>query len=372
MILKNTDMDTFAKEVCEHKKQVVVFGAGTILLGWISHVLNQYNITQNIRFVVDNDSAKWGKELTINDRNFVIVKCDEILDYVTGNMVVLITSSYFAAIVEQLDQKEQLADTECYIAPIMHITHQKKGESAIIDKSGEMQIPKVIHYCWFGRGQMPERNRQCIESWKKYCPDYEIVEWNEDNYDVYKNKYMGQAYDARKYGYVPDYARIDILYHHGGIYLDTDVELIKNWDDLLYLKAFTGFEEYPTINFGGGSGAVKGLPILKKILDFRENFAFIQEDGTYNLKTCGYYETVPLLAEGLEINGKRQQIQDLTVFPSECFHPKSSVTGLTEVTDNTYSIHQFNWSWVGEKQLEEKKRTHEEYHALLRRMQENG
>ena len=211
-----------------------------------------------------------------------------------------------------------------------------------------------------------------MESWKKFCPDYEIVEWNEDNYNVAKNNYMKQAYDAQKYGYVPDYARIDILYRHGGIYLDTDVELIRNLDDLLYLQAYTSFEEYPTVNFGGGSGSEKGFPLLKKILDFREKIDFMMRDGSMNQDTCGYYESVPLMKEGLRLDGTMQNIKGLTVLPSEYFHPKSSVTGLTNITDRTYSIHQFDWSWVGNQKMEEKLETHREYEEILRRMRERG
>ena len=102
-------------------------------------------------------------------------------------------------------------------------------------------IPKIIHYCWFGGAELPEKDRKCIESWKKFCPDYQIIEWNENNYDVTKNTYMYQAYQAKKWGFVPDYARLDIIYQHGGIYLDTDVELVKNLDSLLENDAFMGF-----------------------------------------------------------------------------------------------------------------------------------
>ena len=142
MILKNTDMDTFAKEVYEYKKQVVVFGAGTILLGWISYVLNQYNITQNIRFIVDNDSAKWGKEIAINDRNFVIAKCDDILDYVTDNMVVLITSSYFAGIVEQLDRKEQLRIPNVILRLLCTLHIKKKTNRQSLIKVVKCRFPR--------------------------------------------------------------------------------------------------------------------------------------------------------------------------------------------------------------------------------------
>lgn len=372
MILKNAPFVQFKTDIKEKNKQLVLFGAGTLLTGWIQYLLNQYGIMGKVLSIIDSSSFKWGKTIWINGMQFIIESPEEIRSKVTRNTVILITSSYFAAMIEQLDKIREFDYIECYVAPLMHITDKKQGKTNIINFMEKQQnIPKIIHYCWFGKKPLPERNRKYMKSWKKYCPDYEIIEWNETNYDIYKNQYMGQAYDAGKYGYVPDYARIDILYEHGGIYLDTDVELIRNIDELLYLRAFTSFEEYPTVNFGGGSGSIKGLPVLKNILDFRENIPFIYSDGSYNTTTCGYFETVPLQRAGLKPDGSTQNIQGLTVFSSEYFHPKSSVTGLTEMTENTYAVHQFNWSWVDEKQMKEKKKTHKDCEKILKRMQEN-
>lgn len=130
-------------------------------------------------------------------------------------------------------------------------------------------IPKIIHYCWVGNCQKPKSVLYCIESWRKFCPDYRIIEWNESNYDFSKNKYMWQAYEAKKWGFVPDYARLDIVYQYGGIYLDTDVELVKNIDELLSHKAFMGFEDTGDgeffVNCGHGFGAEPGNEITKTV-----------------------------------------------------------------------------------------------------------
>ena len=372
MILRNAPFAQFGPYIRQNNKKLVLFGAGTLLTGWVQYLLEQYKITENVVNIIDNSLSKQGRRININGGQFIIDAPEKMITKITENTVILITGSYFAAMIEQLDQIRELDQTECYIAPIMHIT-DKKQEHADIRNFMEQQqnIPKVIHYCWFGKKPLPERNQKYMESRKRYCSDYEIVEWNETNYDVHKNQYMGQAYDAGKYGYVPDYARIDILHEHGGIYLDTDVELIRNIDELLYLQAFTSFEEYPTVNFGGGSGSIKGNPLLKSILAFREKASFVHPDGSYNTTTCGYFETVPLQRAGLKPDGTIQNINGLTVLSSEYFHPKSSITGMTDVTENTYAIHQFSWSWVDEEQMKEKKKTHEEYVAILRRMQEH-
>lgn len=372
MNLKNASFDEFGEKIKAEKRKIILFGAGTLFASWIKYALEEQGLADHVQMITDNSSEKLGKAVSIGEKRFLIESPREIAKHAEQDAVILIVSSYFAAMIEQLDAMSELADTACYVAPIMHITHAGEKDASIEPyKKRERGIPKVIHYCWFGRKTIPDRNKACIESWKKYCPDYEIVEWNEDNYDVRKNRYMGQAYEAGKYGYVPDYARIDILHQYGGIYLDTDVEMIRSFDELLPLEAFTSFEEYPTVNFGGGSGCVKGFPLLENILAFREKIDFINPDGTYNTKTCGYYETVPLIREGLKLTGKMQNVQGLTVLPSDYFHPKSSVTGQTTITENTYSIHQFNWSWVDTDKMTEKNRTHKEYETILKKMEQN-
>lgn len=373
MILKNASIHEFSDYIKRNDKKLILFGAGTLLQSWIPYMLKSCGLEGHVELVMDNSPEKQGSLVEISGRSFMVHDTEYLQRAVSKQMVVLITSSYFAAMIRQLDSLKELNDTECYVAPIMHITNPPvSGLNADMWKTETQKIPKIIHYCWFGRKPMPERNRECIESWKKYCPDYQIIEWNEDNYDLGKNRYMKQAYEAGKYGYVPDYARIDLLYEYGGIYMDTDVELVRPLDDLLYLRAYTSFEEYPTINFGGGSGSEKGFVLLKEILDFRENIEFRKPDGSLNKATCGYYESVPLEKAGLRLDGTLQNVRGMTVFPSDYFHPKSSVTGRIRRTEHTYSIHQFNWSWVEEKQLEEKKKTHEEFEALMRRIQENS
>ena len=113
-----------------------------------------------------------------------------------------------------------------------------------------MSIPKIIHYCWFGGGTISPENRKCMESWEKYCPDYKIIEWNEQNFDISKNRYVQQAYEAKKYAFVSDYARLAVVYEHGGIYLDTDVELVRPLDELLEHKGFIGMEHSAPSPYG--------------------------------------------------------------------------------------------------------------------------
>lgn len=207
-------------------------------------------------------------------------------------------------------------------------------------------IPKVIHYCWFGNNPIPEKDKKCIESWKKYCPDYEIKEWNEKNYNLKKNTYMWEAYQAKKWGFVPDYARLDIIYEHGGIYLDTDVELVRNLDELLDNSAYFGFEEGEFINPGSGFGAEAHHPGIAKLLDIYNGKNFRLGDEKYDLTPSPVLHRDKLVECGAIMNDKRQVVEGITLYPTEYFCPFRYYTGLLKMTENTYSIHRYNMSWV--------------------------
>jgi hypothetical protein len=207
-------------------------------------------------------------------------------------------------------------------------------------------IPKIIHYCWFGGNSLPVLAQKCIASWKKYFPGYEIKEWNETNYDVHKTPYISEAYNARKYAFVSDYVRFDILYKYGGIYFDTDVEVIKPFDSILRKGGFMGFESGCRVAAGLGMGCNAGLGIVYQILDFYSPLHFINADGSYNLHTVVEYVTEILRQNGLIEKNQIQILDGLTIYPSEYFAPKSSETGELEITINTHSIHYYDASWV--------------------------
>lgn len=162
---------------------------------------------------------------------------------------------------------------------------------------------------------------------------------------------------------------MDILYNHGGLYIDTDVELIKNLDDLLVFDAFAGVEKWGNINVGGCSGAIPYHPMIKKMLDFRVNERFVMEDGSMNLTTCGYYETMPLIHNGFKPNNKVQTINGMTVFSSDYFHPYDYMSGETVITENTYSIHHFNGGWLDEKSRDNRMMTVQKYNDIVERME---
>lgn len=207
-------------------------------------------------------------------------------------------------------------------------------------------IPKKIHYCWFGRGEKPKLAQKCIASWKKYCPDYEIIEWNEDNFDINSNAYTKMCYDQKKYAFLTDYLRLLVINEHGGIYFDTDVEVVRNFDDLLDCGAFFGFETNEFVNTGEGFGAEAGNEIVKQMIKEYDQLL----DGKHEMIGCPRLNTDALLKFGLVQNGKKQTVANSIVYPAEYFNPYNDCIGKLSKTQNTYSIHWYGKSWMDSKQ----------------------
>lgn len=214
-------------------------------------------------------------------------------------------------------------------------------------------IPKKIHYCWFGRNPLPPKALACISSWRKYLPDYEIIEWNEDNFDINSIKYTGDAYASGKYAFVSDYARFKILYEQGGIYFDTDVEVIKPMDDVIDAGPFMGFElnpdsnskQYPcgAVAAGLGLGAEPGMPLYKQIIDYYSTAQF-----TTGLKsvTVVYHVSQLLRKEGLECKPGIQHVAGVNIYPADWFNPFDDGTGRVYKTENTHTIHWYAKTWM--------------------------
>ncbi len=216
-----------------------------------------------------------------------------------------------------------------------------------------MAIPRVIHYCWFGKNPLPSHVRKCIATWKRYCPDYKIIQWNETNFDIGQNRYMKEAYESKKWAFVSDYARLKIIYDHGGIYLDTDVKLRKPLDDLLRYDGFMGFQNreiingtiYETVATGLGFGAMPHHPVIGVLLEDYRKISFFKEDGTPDLTPCPDRNTETMKKLGLRVDGTRQEVHGMQIFPAEYFCPLDRSTARMKITSNTYAIHLFSASW---------------------------
>ena len=211
-------------------------------------------------------------------------------------------------------------------------------------------IPKKIHYCWFGGKPLNKLGEKCLKSWKKHFPDYEIIEWNESNFDFNCCQYIKEAYEAKKWAFVSDYARYKILYEQGGIYFDTDVEVIKPFDDILEQGSFMGCENTPyesdiAVNPGLGCAAEPGLGFFREVLDDYEKSSFLKADGSPDLYTIVERTTKHLKEHGLATADGVQKIEGINIFPAEYFSPIDMRNGKMTITENTRSIHRYAASW---------------------------
>lgn len=214
-------------------------------------------------------------------------------------------------------------------------------------------IPKIIHYCWFGGNPLPKAAKDCINSWKKHCPDYQIIEWNESNFDVNSNLYTKQAYENKKWAFVTDVVRLYALCNYGGIYMDTDVEVIQPLDRFLTHHGFSGFEDPENIPTGI-MAAEKDHPLFRKLLSYYDDRPFIvdgQPDLTTNVTTI----TNMLLPEGFQPNNTYQVVAGLALYPYDYFCPRDIHTLKLVVTENTYTIHHFAGSWLPKEDVARQK-----------------
>lgn len=211
-------------------------------------------------------------------------------------------------------------------------------------------IPKQIHYCWFGKGEKTKLVKKCIASWKRICPDYEITEWNEENFDLDQHPYLRWCYDNRKWAFLSDMARLFIIEKNGGIYFDTDVELLKRPDVLLMFDAFYGFENEEKIATGLGFGAKVEHETIKKMLDVYMKIEK-NDDGSYPIIVCPALNTEALIPLGLKLNGKRQNIAGAEILPVDFLNPYNDQTGVLKKTDNTISVHWYSKGWLDRKTI---------------------
>ncbi len=223
-------------------------------------------------------------------------------------------------------------------------------------------IPKVIHYCWFGGNPLPEEYVKYIESWKKYLPDYEIKRWDESNFDFSTCDYAREAYEAKKWAFVSDYVRLKVVYDNGGLYFDTDVEVIKPIDDIVEKGAFMGLEMqkmkkgakddiHVEVATGLGFGAPAGMEIYKDFLEKYESMHFLNADGSYNQITTVKHITEVFKKYGFDGTDTLQTVGGITLYPSEYFDPIDCATGEERYTENTVTVHHYSASWMDGKDL---------------------
>lgn len=233
-----------------------------------------------------------------------------------------------------------------------------------------INIPRKIHYCWFGGNPLDDKAVRCIESWRKYFPDYEIIQWNESNFDINSSDFASKAYIDRKWAFVSDVARLQILYDHGGLYFDTDVEVISSYDDILSFDAdgFMGFEKTNQVNSGLGFGSVKGSHFIKTLLSEYDKIDYDAHKDNLSSVACTVLTTNLLGQHGLAIANQIQIINNFVLFPCDYFSPIDYFTGELRLTENSHSIHWYNSSWQSSYEREEFKKRQKLYRFIGKNM----
>lgn len=324
------------------------------------------SIIEKIKFCID----AYAKDnmIKIENRLIEVQGISSLQTVRDNNYVLVITNLRYDQVVDDLKNKDLLQGIQVFCfthlyGMLLEERAMNKWVPANLRITKEQRIPKVIHYCWFGGNPIPDKYKKWMESWHKYCPDYEIVEWNESNYDVTKNAYMYEAYQCKKWGFVPDYARLDIIYNHGGIYMDTDVELVQNLDDLLYQDAYFGFEREENVNLGLGFGAVAKSNILLQMKEYYENHYFIKENGEMDLTASPVIQTDILQKTGLRMDGEYQRFGNVSIYPEKVLSGKCPYTRRVRLTPYTRSIHHFEATWTDEEFQERNKRFEREMNS---------
>ena len=206
-------------------------------------------------------------------------------------------------------------------------------------------IPKIIHYCWFGGKDLPPLAKKCIASWEKFCPDWQIIRWDETNFDVSAHPYTAFCHKNGRWAFLSDYVRLKVVVEHGGVYLDTDVELVAGLNDLRHDEAFFGFENESYVNSGQGFGAVARQKTVLAMLDAYD--ALVPDGaGAYELRACPQYNTRALVALGLVLDGREQIVAGARILPADWLNPYDCATGTLNRTENTLAIHWYGQSWI--------------------------
>lgn len=330
------------------EKKCICFGAGR-KLDEICRDIPQ--LLEKISYVTDNNSQLHGRDREIAGWVKKICPPEKLYEENVSSVLLIITSSYKEEIITQLEKDNRLGNLcYCEVEPLLDaMAWEAQCPPRGYRKNKNEMIPRKIHYIWFSDAPIPVRLQKNIDGWKRLCPDYEVCLWNEKNYDITRNPYMRKAYEAGRWSFVSDFARLDIVYQEGGIYMDTDVEMVRRPDELLYNDAFIGFERLSTVNTGSGFGAKKGFTIIREMRDYYENIEFIDSEDPNDMILCPVYETAVLKRHGLVLNGNFQIVEGMSVYPVMYFNAKSLYSDKLKITDETISIHHCSWTWAGSK-----------------------
>lgn len=331
-------------------KKSICFGTGLQGIRFLN-IIENWEMGDKILAFLDNNPNKWGKTIDYGDFHYPVMQIKEVFQFMDSDIIFIISCADFMNIRSQLEEYSEFKSVPCF--SLIEIGQKElliSDYESVIREYTNPVIPKKIHYCWFG-GKMPNILRENIEKWRELCPDYEIIGWNESNYNVHKNLYASQAYNMEKWGYVPDYIRLDLIYRYGGIYLDTDIELVKRPDELLYQEGFISFDTSLLVNLGAGFGAKPGNSIIKALRDYYDNVIFSYPNGEFNRISCMTHSYNVLKKYGIMLNDRLQKIRDINIYPM-ILSGTCTYTQQMRITEKTFFLHYGTRTWLDKKNNE--------------------
>lgn len=352
MVRPDFNLSEFEEYISD--KKCICFGAGLQGLH-IIYLFENWKLTDNILAFVDNDPEKWNSFYEVENYSYPILRLEDTLKLINKNVALIITCADVMGIVQQLEKYKEFQNTICLsLTEIAQMQLLKSDYEKVVCESQTPLIPKKIHYSWFG-GDMPKPMRDRVQRWRELCPDYEFYEWNEKNTDVSKSVYMSEAYKAKKWGFVPDYIRLDSVYKYGGIYMDTDVELLQRPDALLYQNAFAISDGSFFINLGAGFGAEPNFPIIKEWRDYYNDLHFIKPDGKLDLTACQIHQYRVLRKYNIRLADVMQKIGGINMYPMIMASTNTYSMQMKE-SEKAFFAHYGVSSWMSEKHKEHKKK----------------
>ena len=326
------------------------------------------NQSWNIRYIIDsNDSIN---EIKSGNKTLPVLTWDEGIRQINVHDVIVISPSLFVELREKILAIDELKNHDCYLYIIMKAIqwdYDRELASNVpfeITRGSNAIIPKTIHYFWFSGDPYPDKIKRCIDSWYKYCEGYEIKQWNLENYRT-DCAFCNEALAKRSWAFASDYGRCDVLFQYGGIYLDSDVELVRPLDDLLYDEGFMCFESNAGVDPGSGMGAVAKHSIMRDIRERYHGLHYVDEYGNvYQPNIMNLYTDV-LKKYGLKSGSQYQRVNGFAIYPPLVFSPYSYMTFRTQPYDNVYAIHHWVSSWVTQKRKQELEESKEYFsHSL--------
>lgn len=345
----NIPYEEFLKKL--GKRKIIQFGASS---AWHYYLQAFPDISRNVlnctAFIIDNDLSKHGKKFEIDKKVFCIENVEKIREEKDYVILITVSIAYQVEVCKQLLSLNLPNHIECYSLPLMTYNFHKSDNTCVdlyFDKHTDVVNRPIIHSFWFSGEEKPKLYQRCVDSWRRFCPGFEIVEWNTENYDVTKNQYMYEAFENRKWAFVSDYARLDILYRYGGIYMDMDVELLAPIDQLLQADSFFCRQEDGFLELGSGFGVLPGDPLIQEMLSTYKDRKLILENGQMDKTPQPEWLSGILKKHGIEKCHDSQIIDGRLILSNDYI---SSVTGEDSLRTAKLGVHWHNGGWLEEKE----------------------